>query len=185
MHRLLEKLSTDHANLAKILDLLTLQLDHFFAGRESNFDLKCELLEYIEIYADQGHHPLEDLIYDTAVQRHGDQHELFQRLHAQHDALTQLTRKFRQSLQNILQGGVMTREELETEGREYIALQRQHLNLEENEAFPLLEQILTEEDWRHIAANVPEHEDPVFERPDQVRFRNLFEYLQQAEMQEE
>lgn len=185
MHRLLQRLSRDHVNLVRILDLLSLQLDHFCAGRESNFDLKCELLEYIETYADLGHHPLEDVIYDTAVQRHGDRHDLFQRLHAQHEGLTQLTRKFRQSIQNILQGGVMTREELETEGREYIALQRQHLNLEEHEAFPLLQQLLTEEDWKRIAANVPQHEDPVFDRPDQVRFRNLFEYLEQAEQQEE
>ena len=59
MHRLLERLSRDHVNLERILDLLSLQLDHFCAGRESNFDLKCELLEYIETYADQGHHPLE------------------------------------------------------------------------------------------------------------------------------
>ena len=185
MHRLLQRLSRDHVNLVRILDLLSLQLDHFCAGRESNFDLKCELLEYIETYADQGHHPLEDLIYDTAAQRHEERHELFERLHSQHQGLTQLTRRFRQSLQNILQGGVMTREELETEGREFVALQRQHLNLEEQEAFPLLEQILTEDDWKYIAANMPQHEDPVFDRPDQVLFHNLFEYLEQAEAGEE
>ncbi len=57
MHYLMEKLQKDHRNLEKILDLLTSQLDQFLAGRESDFDLKIELLEYMEAYADQGHHP--------------------------------------------------------------------------------------------------------------------------------
>lgn len=54
MHKLLEKLSRDHRNLEKILALLTTQLDNFFAGKESNFDLIIELMEYLEAFADQG-----------------------------------------------------------------------------------------------------------------------------------
>jgi len=145
MHTLLERLGRDHKNLERILELLTLQLDHFFAGRESDFDLKVELLEYLETYADLGHHPLENLIYDTGKKRVGDKLELLERLQSQHDSLTMLTRKFRQSLESVLQGGVMSREELETEGREFIALQRQHLDLEEHEVFPLLDRVLTED----------------------------------------
>lgn len=182
MHSFLEKLHKDHGNLEKILALLSLQLDHFFAGRESNFDLKIELMEYLETYADQGHHPLENLIFNTA-RKHldADQQELMDRLQSQHESLVQLTRKFRQSLENVLQGGVMPRDELEVQGREFVALQRQHLDLEESEAFPLIDSVMTAEDWREVAANIPAHDDPVFESPDKVRFYNLFEYLSNAE----
>lgn len=181
MHQLLEKLKKDHRNLEQILKLLCAQLDAFSAGRESNFDLKIELLEYLEIYADQGHHPLEDLIYDAARERVGDKQELLERLSSQHQSLTQLTRKFRHSLESILQDGVMMREELEVEGREYVALQRQHLDLEEHEVFPLLDKVLTKADWKKIAAKIPRHDDPVFEKPDQVRFRYLVTYLSEAD----
>lgn len=177
MHRLLEKLMRDHRNLERVLDVLSTQLDRFFAGEESDFDLKIELMEYIETFADQGHHPLEDLIYRTALDRVGEKRELLERLSQQHQSLVQLTRQFRRSLENILQDGMMTRAELETQGREYIALQRQHIDLEESEAFPLLEEALSEEDWAHIAQQMPSHDDPVFETPDQVRFHTLMEYL--------
>ena len=96
-----------------------------------------------------------------------------------------LTRKFRQSLENILQGGVMTREELETEGREFIALQRLHLDLEENEVFPMLDRLLTDEDWAEIEKNTPRHDDPVFEAPDKIRFQTLFTYLEKSESESE
>lgn len=184
MHPLLEKLKKDHRNLEQILSLLCTQLDNFSAGRESNFDLKIELLEYLETYADQGHHPLEDLIYDVAGKRVGDKQELLERLSSQHESLTRLTRKFRQSLESILQDGVMMREELEVEGREYVALQRQHLDLEENEVFPLLDKVLTKADWKKIEASVPRHDDPVFEKPDQVRFRYLVSYLSEVDREQ-
>lgn len=181
MHRLLEKLKKDHENLEKILALLTVQLDHFFAGRESNFDLKIELLEYLETYADQMHHPLENLIFDTAKNKVDEKRELLERLQSQHKSLIQLTRKFRQSLENILQGGVMPRNELEVQGREYVALQRQHISLEEQEAFPIIDAALNEYEWNQIIASMPSHDDPVFDAPDKIRFQTLVEYLSQSE----
>lgn len=177
MHKLLEKLSRDHRNLEQILAMLTTQLDHFFAGRESNFDLKIELMEYLEAFADQGHHPLENLIFEVARKRIKGQDELFERLAKQHKDLDRLTKTFRHSLEGVLHEAVMSRAELETQGREYIALQHLHLGLEEREVFPMLEAELTEDDWELITANVPRHDDPVFESPDQIRFQNLVNYL--------
>ncbi|MCB1853147.1 MAG: hemerythrin domain-containing protein, partial [Gammaproteobacteria bacterium] len=57
------------------------------------------------------------------------------------------------------------------------ALQHLHLALEEREVFPLLEAELTETDWAEISANLPKHDDPVFESPDQIRFQTLVNYL--------
>lgn len=178
MHKLLEKLSRDHRNLEKILDMLTHQLDSFFAGKESNFDLKIELMEYLEAFADQGHHPLENLIFEVAEKRIKGHDELFERLAKQHKDLDRLTRHFRHSLEGVLHEAVMSRAELETQGREYVALQHLHLVLEDREVFPLLDAELTGDDWNLIEANMPRHDDPVFEAPDQVRFYNLVAYLE-------
>lgn len=180
MHYLMEKLQKDHRNLEKILDLLELQLDHFLAGRESDFDLKIELLEYMEAYADQAHHPLENIIFTATKPLADDRAELMDRLMQQHQELAHLTRTFRHSLENIFQGGVMPREELEVQGREFIALQRQHIALEEQEAFPIVDDLLREEDWKTILEQSPNYDDPVFDKPDKIRFQTLFEYLSQA-----
>lgn len=181
MHYLMEKLQRDHRNLEKILDLLALQLDHFLAGRESDFDLKIELLEYMEAYADQAHHPLENIMFTAAKPLVGERAELMDRLMQQHQELAHLTRTFRNSLENIYQGGVMPRDELEVQGREFIALQRQHIDLEEQDAFPMLQDVLREQDWAAIMDQSPNYDDPVFDKPDKVRFQTLFEYLSRAE----
>ena len=181
MHKLLEKLSRDHRNLEKILALLTTQLDNFFAGKESNFDLIIELMEYLEAFADQGHHPQENLLYQVAGKRIRGHDELFERLARQHLDLAALTRTFKHSLEGVLHEAVMSRAELETQGREYVALQHLHLALEDREVFPLLDAELTQDDWDVITTNMPKHDDPVFESPDQIRFYNLVAYLKREE----
>jgi len=177
MHKLLERLHRDHGNLTRVLDLLTLQLDHFFAGEESNFDLKIEMLEYLESYADQSHHPLEDRIFTQWLARAPEKSELVERLRDQHKNLHRLTHTFRQSLENIMSGAVMSRQELDTQGREFVALQRQHLDLEETEAFAVINEVLTEDDWQEISADQPSKEDPLFALTDVTRFQLLFKYL--------
>ncbi|MCP4997034.1 MAG: hemerythrin domain-containing protein [Gammaproteobacteria bacterium] len=175
MHKILERLYREHTNLNQILDLLDAQLNAFNRGDSPDYDLLIELLDYTETFADQMHHPLEDLIY--ARVNPGEEHAVFDRLQSEHQSLVQFTRKFRQSLEGILCDGVMSREELETQGHEFLALQRQHLHLEEEEAFPLVDKLLGEEDWHEISNQLPRHEDPVFSHPDQIRFQNLFKYL--------
>lgn len=95
MHTLLIKLEKDHQNLLKILDLLTAQMEAFFAGKESNFDLKLELLDYMTAYADLAHHPVENLIFKLAAGKAGaEKAEQLNKLEAQHEQLSQLTRSF-------------------------------------------------------------------------------------------
>lgn len=181
MHKLLERLYRDHGNLTRVLDLLTLQLDHFFAGEESNFDLKVEMLEYLEAYADQSHHPMEDRIFAHWIELAPEKTELVERLRAQHKHLHLLTHTFRQSLENIIGGGVMSRQELEEQGREFVALQRQHLDLEEHEAFTIINETFSDGDWSSVEEGMPSKEDPVFTLPDITRFQLLFTYLSDYE----
>ena len=175
---LLDKLKRDHVNLKRLLDLLSQELDAFFAGEESNFDLKVELLDYIEHFAEQVHHPTEDLIYLAALPKLPQGEVLLQRLSREHGNLVGAARRFRKTLEGIVQGEVMSRDEVETRGREFVALQRQHIDLEEHEVFPLLEQALTEAQWKEISAKAPKGEDPIFSRQDYNRFRSLIDYLQ-------
>ena len=124
MHRVLERLHRDHVNLERLLNLLESQLNEFYEGRESDFDLKAELLEYIECYAELVHHPTEERMFAVAEQRLGDKRALVEKLQDQHVRLVGSARKFRQSLEGVVQGAVLSRDELEIEGREFIALQR-------------------------------------------------------------
>ena len=183
MSQLLEKLHRDHANLAHLLDLLSGQLDALFAGRESDFDLKIEMLDYIEHYAEKNHHPTEDLINQLAFAKPElkDQQALCERISREHEGLLGLAHRFRETLEGIMQGEVLRRDEVETRGREFIALQRQHIDIEEQELFPLLEKTITEAEWKKLEEEIPHMDDPVFHRQDYNRFRSLIDYLAQHE----
>lgn len=80
-----------------------------------------------------------------------------------------------------MQGEVLLREEVETRGREFVALQRQHIDLEEQEVFPLVESVLSDKDWQKLEAEIAHGEDPLFNRQDYNRFRSLIDYLQAHE----
>jgi len=177
MHPLLESLHRDHVNLDRLLKLLESHLNAFYAGEESDFDLVIELLEYVECYAELVHHPTEDLIFEAALGRSGDKQPMLEKLMEQHKTLIEVTRKFRQSMEGVIQGAVMTREELEIEGREYIALQRLHMDMEESEVFGFLDGCLEESEWQRIEDSAPKYDDPVFGERDPDRFRILYRYL--------
>jgi hemerythrin-like domain-containing protein len=183
MSQLLEKLQHDHINLARLLDLLSMQLDDLFEGDESNFDLKVEMLDYIEHYAEQYHHPTEEKVNKKAFSKASLQsHKALQeRVTREHEALMGMARRFRETLEGVMQGEVLRREEVETRGREFIALQRQHIDLEEQELFPLIMDALTEKEWEKLERDIPHMDDPVFHRQDYNRFRSLIDYLETQE----
>jgi len=180
MSQLLDKLHRDHMNLSHLLDLLSGQLDAFFAGNESDFDLKIEMLDYIEHYAEQHHHPTEDAICKCAFAKPElEEHlPLFERITREHEALLGMARRFRETLEGVMQGEVLLRDEVETRGREFIALQRQHIDLEEQELFPLLDRSLDDKEWARLENQITHMDDPVFHLQDYNRFRSLIDYLE-------
>jgi hemerythrin-like domain-containing protein len=177
MHGLFQKLRREHFDMTRLLDLLESELNDFHAGRESDFDLKIELLDYIESHAEQYHHPLEDQLFELAKGACQISPETFARVSEQHRKLTGLAREFRESLEGIMEGDVVEREEVETEGRQFIAAQREHLNLEESKLFPALEVCLSQEQLDGVAASHRNVADPPVGRDDPNRFRNLYRYL--------
>ena len=179
--KLLDRLRRDHVNLQRLLDLLSDELDAFFRGEESNFDLKTEMMDYLETYAERIHHPTEELIYQKALSQTDEGKLLLERLSREHTELLGMARRFRDTLEGIVQGEVISRDEVETRGREFIALERHHVDFEEQEIYPLLEQTLSEAQWAALAEEAPQGDDPLFMRQDRNRFASLIDYLETKE----
>jgi hemerythrin-like domain-containing protein len=179
MNPLLDRLSRDHARLARLLTLLEGLLDRFHAGDEPDYELMCELVEYMMDYADQVHHPSEDLIFERLLAMPEQGHDVLRRLMLQHEALAQLNRRFKASLEGIVHEEVMSREEVEQQGRELLATLREHMRLEDEEAFPLAAETLSNDDWQQLLSEAPTAEDPVFGQADPERFHALYTNLRQ------
>ncbi|MCF7983748.1 MAG: hemerythrin domain-containing protein [Thiohalocapsa sp.] len=177
MSVLLTRLAEDHRRLARLLNLLEALLDRFHSGDEPDYELMCEMLEYMIDYADQVHHPSEDLIFERLLQGPEQGHDVLRRLMLQHDALAGLNRRFRESLEGIVHEEVLRRDEVEQQGRELLGTLREHMVLEDTQAFPLAHRMLTEADWAEIEARAPSVDDPVFGHSDPERFRALYAHL--------
>lgn len=174
MSPLLARLGREHRRLTQVLDLLESLLDRFNLGDEPDYELMSELLEYVIDYADQVHHPSEDLIFARMHAYSSTQFPVIERLMHQHASLGQLNRRFRESLEGIVHEEVLRRDEVEQQGRELIAAHRDHLRTEDQEAFPIALSVLSEQDWAELEGQAPTAEDPVFGQADPARFQALF-----------
>lgn len=177
MNSLMNRLGQDHARLAGLLDLLDALLDRFHAGAEPDYELMSELLEYMDSYSDTIHHPTEDLIFRRALENGAEKRDVFDVLMRQHVVVTQINKRFRDSLEGIVNEEVLRRDEVETQGRELVNTMRAHLTLEDAEAFPIALARLGQADWDAVAALAPRADDPVFGTPDPQRFRALIRHL--------
>lgn len=177
MNPVMTRLGEEHKRLARLLDLFEKLLDQFNQGAEPDYELMDEMLAYMDSYADVVHHPTEDLVFERVLAKPGPKHEAFEILMRQHEAVSKLSRRFRESLEAILNEEVLLRDEVEIQGREMIAALRNHIRLEDSEAFPIALEALSDQDWEEIAEQAPQADDPLFGAADPVRFRNLCRWL--------
>jgi hemerythrin-like domain-containing protein len=177
MSHLLDRLVEDHRRLARLLDLLDGLLDQFRDGEEPDYELMCELLEYMIDYADQVHHPSEDLIFERLMASPEHGHDVLRRLMQQHVALGKVNRRFRELVEGIVHEEVLRRDEVEELGRDLVAMLREHMRLEDEEAFPLARAALSEADWAELNGAAPDVQDPVFGHADPERFRAIYARL--------
>ncbi|WP_296805797.1 hemerythrin domain-containing protein [Thiocapsa sp.] len=177
MYPVMTRLAEDHVRLARLLDLFEDLLNRFHEGAEPDYELMAEMLEYMDNYSDIVHHPTEDIIFERVLEKGTERHDVFEVLMRQHKALGQLSKRFRQSLDGILHEEVLLREDVEAHGRELIGTLRAHKRLEDEEAFPIALERLSEEDWAQIEAQAPTQDDPLFGNLDPLRYQALYARL--------
>lgn len=177
MTQLLDRLYREHRHLSRLLNLFDDLLDRFSEGNEPDLELMSEMLEYMDSYADQIHHRSEEVIFDRLRARTKETYPALDLLTNQHTLLGQMNKRFRQSLEAIVHEEILRRDEVETQGREYVKTLREHLQMEEAEAFPLARERLSASDWDELLTEVPTADDPVFGDADPARFRTLFQHL--------
>jgi len=177
MNDLLERLALDHRRLEQLLLLLERLLDEFRDGLEPDYELICELMEYMIDYQDQVHHPSEDLIFERVLVQEGAGHAVLQQLMKQHHSLAQMNRRFKELLEGIVHEEVVRRDDVERQGRALVAQLREHMRLEDEQAFPLARACLSETAWSELLAAAPKAQDPVFGQDDPERFRMIYRQL--------
>ncbi len=177
MIHIMEELHTDHRHIDKLLRLLSKQMDLLHEGGTPDYTLLSEIVDYVEHYPDLIHHPKEDLIFATYLDQHNERREQVEALMEEHKTLFHLTKEFRELMDEVIDDAMISRDEIENMGRAYILRQRNHMNAEEAEIFPLIRRTFTEEEWKYIKEHAPTVDDPLFGDQVETRYESLYRLI--------
>jgi len=156
---MLDRLKLEHGQLLRKLNLLELHYLDMCRGKTPNYSLMQSIIDYIQEYPEQVHHPLEDMIYSILLERVDDA-EFVQDLVSEHTQLEVVTRELKESLE-YFPGSAASKEKLKRQLSQFLVGQRQHIYTEESEVFPLVQSALTKEDWTRLQYMMPILDEPI------------------------
>jgi|GEM_PF-3677269 len=157
--RVLERLSLEHGLFLGKLDLLESQYLDMCRGKTPDYSLMRSIVVYIQEYPEQVHHPLEDMIYSSFLERVDDA-EFVHKLISEHTQMEVVTLEIRELLE-AMPGCTDSGRKLRQQLSEYLVWQRRHIYAEESEVFPLVANALTEKDWERLQYMLPILDDPI------------------------
>ncbi len=155
-------LDRDHANIAKLLELLESEILAIEVGKTPDYSMLQDIMRYLTEYPDQFHHPKENLIFARLVIRDPGIRATVDILLEEHISINVAGQNFNILLRTSNVDSVRVRERLRIAGLAYIRAMREHMLVEEKNVFPLAMAVLTKEDWQFIDEKVDAIEDPLF-----------------------
>ncbi|MEX2962958.1 hemerythrin domain-containing protein [Microbulbifer sp. TYP-18] len=179
MHYLYRQLCRDHHNMQLLLDAverLLADLDRRDRS-PSTLSLILDALDYISVYPDRWHHPLEDLAMARLMEKSINCSAEILTVREEHKAIAAATSHTAALFYAVANDVAVERSQLLRAAENYLELQRQHMQRENTHIFPQLEQLLTEEDWRKIGRQLRRQQDPLFGTPTRKLYESLHAYV--------
>ena len=162
MPNVIAALDRDHANVAKLLELLESEILAIEVGKTPDYPLLQDIMRYMTQYPDRFHHPKEDLIFAQLLRCEPRARADVEDLLEEHISIGLAGQEFDRLLHTSVVDSVDVREQLGTAGFAYIRALREHMLKEETKLFALAKAIFTKEDWQVIDEEVDAVEDPLF-----------------------
>lgn len=176
MSRVMRQLRRDHVNMTRLLGLLDMQLLVFDDGGAPDYHLMLDIMDYTMNYPDQCHHPKEDLVFRKLMERDANLRPLLEELLEEHVTLAEMTRAFAEALGKVVLDAELRRERVAKLARDYITATRLHMEREETIVFPRALDILGDEDWDEIDAEITA-DDPLFGTEVEARYLALHQSI--------
>lgn len=168
-------LRMEHHNAADLLTLIERQLE-----RDDEMDLKLlkSVADYFIDYPEQCHHPVEDLVFRKLRARDASRAAKVEELLEDHRAISELTRRFAQVLEEPVVDAQGRTTDLREVLRQFVDHYRRHMSEEEKVFFPAALAALTVGDWAEIEYDLFDRKDPLFDPDVEDRFRMLREEIE-------
>jgi len=147
-HRILDELQNQHQQLSLFLYSFRQQIQRFSdPNANTSIFLILEMLDFINLFPEQFHHPVEDHIFNLLLKKNISETRLIKDILTQHAALEMTTSRIRDEFTALASASASPAESLVEDTLEYIDVQMEHLFHEEEEIFPLVDEHFEDQDW--------------------------------------
>ena len=177
MSDVIAALDRDHANVAKLLDLLESEILAIEVGKTPDYPLLHDIMRYMTEYPDRFHHPKEELIFAKLLKHEPGARDDVDDLLEEHVSIALAGQKFDKLLRTSGFDSVEVREQLGTSGFSYIYALRKHMVKEEKKLFALAKLVLTKQDWQVIDEEADAIEDPLFGSVIADKYQRLYRLI--------
>ena len=185
MSEVMNQLREEHRNIARVLNAMEHQLAIFERGEQPDYDVFMAAAEYFTEFPDLYHHPKEDLIFRKLRERDPAAIQSVGNLESEHQEIARLVREFHEAVQNVLEEVEVSRDAFISVLTRFIAEQRRHMAMEEENFFPHALEALTPEDWDEIDSEKTLKLDPLFVAEVTERFEPLLQHILKWEQEDE
>jgi hemerythrin-like domain-containing protein len=179
MSKLYQQLVQDHINLTRLLETLRYEVADY--DQEDWYQPQLPVirgaLDYIRVYAEVFHHPLEEHVFDYLLERNILDRNLVTTIVSQHDELEIATEQLQEQFDELSEDVSVPIDELKESLQDYLRLQLNHLAAENEKIFPAISE-LDKEAWSEITRKMAIHHTPLFcNELDQDRYTTLIQSL--------
>lgn len=174
---MIEQLRAEHADIHRILGVVERELATAERGDDADYELLRDAMHYMTQYPDLFHHVREDLVYRRLVRRDRSATGLVRALAREHGDLRLLGLEFLDAVEDVIDGAFVARDVLVNLGHAYVTTQRRHMEREDVEVFPRLEQSLTQGDWAECEGLIERAAGKGLNAHARERFRTLRDYI--------
>lgn len=145
-------LRADHRRLLGLLRNLSVEIGAYtgLSNASAGSDRVLEILDYIKVYPEQWHHPIEDAVYTMLLQKSIPNKQLLASLQEEHESLELRCELLHQRFALLASGERVPRAWLLKHYSDYRNAQLRHIQLEEQQVFPLFDLHLSEDEWQQI-----------------------------------
>ncbi len=177
MKQIMSELLQDHQHISALLTILKNKLATLEDSGRPDFNLMSEVLDYLDDYADGYHHSREDQIFNYLRNNHPECDSLISQANHEHQELALLTSALRESVEQVLLDAPFLLHDFIKRLRRFIDKQSQHLAMEEGRLFPLIEQLMTIDDWQQFSSQAQLRQDPLLSAERDERYQRLYNSL--------
>lgn len=185
MHPIEKQLHLDHYHISRLLTCLQRNLETYETENSwaEHLSLILESLDYIKVYPEHWHHPVEDKIFAYIAKNYPEHTSIVATLHAEHKGLETLTKELNAMFEAIANDTVVSRDDLSRLTRDFLQRQISHIDRENELVYPLLSNCLTAEDWAVLEQEIDDAQDPLFGTTLKKEYRALHDYVMRADLE--